>query len=455
MAGAHFVFLALVALALSFATPPFQVPDEHQHFFRAFQLSEGTLKGETRDGRSGGVLPASLGELAATYLGSRYLGSRAAHLQTREIQKFPAETTWTRLSTPLNPERREFLDFTGAAPYAPLAYAPQVVGIEIGRLFGAGVLTLLFLARAANALAAALLMATAGLILPYGQLLLIGASLLPMSLALFGSVSPDASTIGCCFVFCAIAARASRAGRWSGRDVASACAAGVVVCTIKPVYAPMLLLGLPAALQPGRTRNILIAHAMILAIVVGASALWLGVFAAKILPTQAGVDVAAQLSGLLSNPLDAAHLLETTVAHFWVLWVLQLIGKLGWADVTLPLWMYALALIAFVAAVGGSEADRARPGRIDALWAVILAGGCFVLILISLYLLWTPVGNPLVLGVQGRYFLPLIAVSIVALSRIRLSKDQGLVPIGALALVAFAIEAIATAPVILSTYRVI
>ena len=171
MAGAHFVFLALVSLALSFATPPFQVPDEHQHFFRAFQLSEGTLKGETRDGRSGGVLPASLGELAATYL-----GSPAAHLQTREIQKFPAETTWTRLSTPLNPERREFLDFTGAAPYAPLAYAPQVVGIEIGRLFGAGVLTLLFLARAANALAAALLMATAGLILPYGQLLLIGAS---------------------------------------------------------------------------------------------------------------------------------------------------------------------------------------------------------------------------------------------------------------------------------------
>ena len=78
----------------------------------------------------------------------------------------------------------------------------------------------------------------------------------------------------------------------------------------------MLLLGLPAALQPGRTRNILIAHAMILAIVGGASALWLGVFAAKILPMQAGVDVAAQLSGLLSNPLDAAHLLETTVAHF-------------------------------------------------------------------------------------------------------------------------------------------
>src|SRR5215207_4616714 len=35
--------LALVLVVLCLITPPFQIPDEHRHFFRAYQLSEGVL----------------------------------------------------------------------------------------------------------------------------------------------------------------------------------------------------------------------------------------------------------------------------------------------------------------------------------------------------------------------------------------------------------------------------
>jgi hypothetical protein len=35
----------LAALPLVVLTPPFQVPDEPQHFARPFQLSEGRLRG--------------------------------------------------------------------------------------------------------------------------------------------------------------------------------------------------------------------------------------------------------------------------------------------------------------------------------------------------------------------------------------------------------------------------
>ena len=35
--------LALLLIAMCFLTPPFQSPDEHRHFFRAYQLSEGVL----------------------------------------------------------------------------------------------------------------------------------------------------------------------------------------------------------------------------------------------------------------------------------------------------------------------------------------------------------------------------------------------------------------------------
>jgi len=63
----------IFGVAILILTPPFQVPDEPQHFFRAFQLSEGRFrdlvvlapdeKDGMRSGRYGTMLPKSLSAL--------------------------------------------------------------------------------------------------------------------------------------------------------------------------------------------------------------------------------------------------------------------------------------------------------------------------------------------------------------------------------------------------------
>ncbi|MCK6693665.1 MAG: DUF2142 domain-containing protein, partial [Thermoanaerobaculia bacterium] len=54
---------------LVFITPPFQSPDEYNHFFRAFQVSKGRFYPETlHHNRLGGYLPASLDSLKHMYL---------------------------------------------------------------------------------------------------------------------------------------------------------------------------------------------------------------------------------------------------------------------------------------------------------------------------------------------------------------------------------------------------
>ncbi|HXN34821.1 MAG TPA: hypothetical protein VN877_01535, partial [Opitutaceae bacterium] len=63
------VFLLLACsfgVAVLFANAPFQAPDENDHYFRVFQLSEGTLLGEKRGSDSGGVLPVAAADVTDT-----------------------------------------------------------------------------------------------------------------------------------------------------------------------------------------------------------------------------------------------------------------------------------------------------------------------------------------------------------------------------------------------------
>src|SRR6185503_12020762 len=112
--------------------PPLQVPDEQQHFYRAYQLSELRIRGVVNGAAAGAVLPSSLAELA-----DRFLGTRIIHTD-RPVRPSPLWNTLSGLWTPLEPERREFVEFTGAAFYSPLAYLPQVAALVAGRAAGLG-----------------------------------------------------------------------------------------------------------------------------------------------------------------------------------------------------------------------------------------------------------------------------------------------------------------------------
>jgi hypothetical protein len=250
-------------------TPPFQVPDEPQHFYRAYQLSELRVGGIVRDGGAGAMLPSSLIELTDRFLGPR------GHDLPRPITEQPLWGTWLAFDQPLDPDRREFIDFSGALVYSPLPYLPQIIAIAVARWAGAGPLALLYVARLANVLVALALLTWAVRIMPVGREAVMVVGLLPMAAFEYASVSPDAAIIGTAFLFTAVALRAQLRGRWTADEVAVAAVSGLVFCSLKPVYAPLLVLALPAALTRGRMKHTLLVHAIILVVGLGGTVIWL------------------------------------------------------------------------------------------------------------------------------------------------------------------------------------
>ncbi len=385
-------------------TPPFQVPDEVHHFDRAYQISEGVLLATERDGMLGGMLPSSLPTLSRRFVGIDAID--ASYPITRQ----PLARTWRALFLPLDPVRQRFVDFTGAAGYAPFAYLPQALGIAIGRAAGAGPLALLWLARAANALVAIALLSAAVGLMPVGQVPALLFGLLPMALYEYASVSPDALVISGSFLLTAVGLRALLRGRWLAAEVLIAALTGAVVCSIKPVYAPLLVIALPAALAPVRRRHHLQALAIILAAALGTAVGWFALAAGHVVAQRHGTNFLGQVGFIVADPLRFLKVIAELIRSKSTSYVRSAIGILGWLTLPLPAFAYWLSGIGLVLTCATRRAGEQRLPLLSVAWCLLLFAGGAVLIMTAMYLTWTPVGGRIVSGVQGRYFLPLLAL---------------------------------------------
>jgi uncharacterized membrane protein len=394
----------LALLAMVFVTPPFQVPDEAQHFFRAYQVSEGGVLPEVADGRAGGHLPAALPALATHFLGPVLLHG------DRPVRATPLAGTLAAPVIPLNTGTRIFVDFAGY--YAPLAYAGQAVAIKIGRMAGAGTLTLFYLARVSNALCALAVLYAALRLLPYGRELVAFIALLPMALSLYASCSPDAMIISTAFLFTALVLNRITAGVWSAGDSVIAIVCATTFCAIKPVYAPLLMLGFSSLFYSVKRGAVLWQQALVLAASLVGSVTWLHITAPAMVFVRTGTDVAAQLSYILHAPLVYVIAILHTLRWNGFFYD-QFVGVLGWLSVPLPMAAYVLPPLALLAAWGGQERLPRRHVMPLTSFGLAIVAASTLLLMTALYLTWTPVGGFVVEGIQGRYFLPLAPLACV------------------------------------------
>jgi len=416
----EYVFLVIAlgwGVAQVFIVPPLQVPDEGDHWFRAWALTDGQL---TADQEGMVTLPGSFARLSGLY--TRLVGGVGGMLSLPvSLEGQEGFSGYPDLFNSPGPPGTIRVP-SRVATYGPVGYLPQAAGVGLGRLVDASPLACFYLARLANLFAALVLLFFAVRLAPFGKQLFILLALLPMTMFELASVSCDALTLAGAMFYTALVLWASKRATLRRVDVALVLAASALLLNVKPGYWALVLLVLlirPSQLG-GRARYGTFLAGNLLAVV--------GVFVVTFLVTATGARVPAvegpqaQLFFVLHEPLAFGGILWSNLQNNLRTWTLESIGVLGWLTITLPAASYFVVLTGGLGFLIRMREEVVLRFRQRALLAAV-GVAVFLTVAVALYVFLPPTADGQV-AMQGRYLAPVWLLMLLSVYGIKFARRQ-------------------------------
>ncbi len=364
-------------------SPLGSIPDEQTHFYRAFEISCGNL------------LSQHLGETGA--------GGNTFPVEVANYADRNAELDWNNL--------KEY-EFTNASLYSPISYLPQLIGIKVARLITNKVFWIFYGGRIGNFLVSVLLLVLAIYFIPFGKRLIFLIMVFPLTLQEIISMSPDGFTISLSlFLLSYILYLSYEKNEIKWNEIIILGITGVTLSLCKIVYVVLLLLifMIPAEKIGNAKKNWGVKGA-----IVGGAILinfaWLAMATDYLVEFHAGVDVPAQIEYVIKHLWEYYEIVVKTIMDNSSFYISTMMGyALGALNIiTSPIvWISFLCL--FLYEILGENDIEVLPHKYDSLILLFTFLGGVALIVTSLYVQWTPYQNDIVIGVQGRYFTPIIA----------------------------------------------
>ena len=396
-------FAALVLLlgaAYLFTVTPLAVPDEFHHYEKSLTISNFLL-GHGDDPMS---VPAALLD-------------RTGFARHKCVSS-GLERVLTGLFAPLKAGKTASSEL--AADGYLLFYLPQTLGVTLGRLLGAGMPGVFLLGRLGNLLFYAGCVFLALRRAPRYKTILGVTALLPMALQQAASLSYDCFTNGMAFLFTAELLYAMGGEKpMRGRDLGRLVLTAALLAPAKAAYVTMLpLIFLAPAERFGGAGKKRRAAAGVLIISTLALA---AVYLPGILTKPPGDPNALNWEGghnytpafVLAHPGQTAGIFVRSLLDRAPSWAFTSVGGiLGGTSLILPYWIPAgLLLFAWLSA---GEPDYSPSGR-ERLAYLLCALGTALLYLAAMFFTWTSDDRTIIQGVQGRYFLPVFPLVMIAL----------------------------------------
>lgn len=409
------LMLALLCAATLFftvITPPFQAPDENQHYMKALALAQGDVLTRQQGGAIGTDLPRAALDIHAVDFPTDVPPT---------LRRFDRTQIAASAQADAGRSGTAFADFPNVASYAPSLYAPGALGLMLGKAMGLPWIDAFYVGRLVNALSGLLLLIAALRLLPFGRNALLATALLPTFAYQTGSLSPDAVINGLGFLGLALTLRTGFMTATPARS-AALLVTGPLLALCKGVYLPLMAAGLRWQQHRRDLRPGLILGAMALGAFAfvgwmhysgGSQALY-HIQSRRTGETMMTAPLGEQLKIVLHDPINYVRILVSSVTERAPVYALQIVGRFGWNAILLPLVAYPLA--ALMLGAGVANGIGARFGMGQRLWWLAVAAGIALLIETAMYLTGTPLGADYIQGTQGRYFLPILPLVLIALS---------------------------------------
>lgn len=425
----YFVISTLVfGMTFSIILPPFSAPDEDFHFAEAYRLSNAIMGQPINDEQG-------------------YIYMRECDIQNYEW--YPDNEYTIDLIKKLIRGDKEYSEEMRASnsrrnAVAPIImYIPQSIGITIGRLLHFNYARIVFLGRWMNLMTFIVISAIAISLLPYGKWIFFAICQIPLMMEIISSYSYDILILSGTFLFVAYFVKLyQQKEKITIKQIGLLFLFSAIYGSLKPVYIPLIALVFlfpNEKLSDFRWKNYICKFAIVSIAVISfllvnkytfMSMKWIedifnnsdmeNVYSEEFINEEMenykiedrDPCNRPNFTFLMNNPMD---MLESYMGTFYVFmdeYILSLFGNyLGWYHIRIPIYISILVMLlvcfSYNINVGKVIKDINNKER---LWVLFLmCGSCFAVFL-SMYMRNTSPSNKLIIGVQGRYIIPLLAL---------------------------------------------
>lgn len=381
-----------------FILPPFQSVDESNHFFRVWQLSEGKLNAQHNDYGVGDYIPYSISKYSADY----------QSLIKNIDKKQDIDNIRHDFLRKIEPENVHFQSFVNTSLYSPVCYVSQLAGVILANLFTDNLAIIFYAGRLFNLLIYCLLVFWALRVIPFFKLPLMLLALCPMSLSLGSAYSSDVTVLGLNFLWIAYILKFMTENK---SDLNKTIILSVLAFLITLSKSYILLLPLCFLIPLSKyknLRNYLISIFCIIGSIIFSAVIWCSMSKGLTITMNDGIaNSASQIAFIKSNPFAYILILIKTFVIKMPRLIITMIGVLGWQDTKLDWSTYILyPIMVYFAILSDKFKFELVRWQKYVVSTTIIVG--VILIFTSLYIMWSPVANPIILGLNGKYFIPLM-----------------------------------------------
>ena len=374
------VLIIIFGLIMVFLAPPMAFPDEAVHFTRAELISEGQLYPEISD--------------KGVYVNDYYFNMNQAQNSSTVLN--------ANFNNPIT-DHKGYWDHTTDTPF--YSYILSALGILLAKILNLTEIWALYFARIANLLLYSLVAYFMIKTIPKFKLPLLIIATIPLCISQASSLSYDAFILTFSLIIITYFVK-MYCGEINEKNLAIFFISILLISLIKPPYIILsfLTLILPYENQKYKKYSLIISIILIIITILSISSIFTSLFAQTV-PTST-VSRAGQMQFIMSNPSILIDLGKNIIVSIPDLLIMKS-NYFHYADFQGFKLFNILYIIAFIAFSLFYKLDINLDKNKRIISAII-----FLIIYIGvygiLYLQWTPVGSNVILGVQTRYFLPII-----------------------------------------------
>lgn len=401
-----FVFTAfLIGIIYLFMLPPFATPDEGSHYVTVYAESNILLNQEAYD---------STGKVVAD-------GKSALYLIREEK---PTKDTYVRYIKGVFGKTESVKDDLTVLR-KPLSmkhpgYIPQVLGVSLARILNMNGEQILLLGRLFALVWYCFVMYWSIKIIPYWKMNLFIIGILPMTMQQVVSYNYDSVLFGLVFLLFTyiLYLKYTKDGiEWKDYLILTVCS--VCIVTIKFIYLPILAMAILIPKEKFGGIKKKISAAVVLNLISGVAFVLtrLNIFE-KAISTEGIHNDGLKyytLQMCLAQPIDTVVIFYRTIQEKISQYLISMLtSPLGWVEIEVPEIVFLVCVILLLLSIWSENKNIQIHFQEKCIYGLI-AGGIFLLVLLAMLLDYTYIGSEIILGVQGRYFLPILPIMMIML----------------------------------------